>query len=282
MAQTLGAKTDHLRPGLIDLAHTLTAVPATKVASDIGPLWLPAYDSVMTPWIAHHGTWEPDESAFLRSHLKPGMTFLDVGANVGYFSILGARIVGPSGAVVAIEPEPTNYALLCANLWEARAVNVEPIRAAASSFDGPLSLSVSRENCGDHRSFLKRPLDQVLEVVGVRVDEVFAPDARVDVIKIDIQGADHRAVLGMERLVARCEPVLLVEFWPRGIEELGDRPVDVLSCYRGLGLNVSLLAAPGIDTGLAMDQQLVETVATSASGFTTIILTPSARKARTP
>ncbi len=273
---------DHLRPGLIDLAHTLTQVPATRVASDIGPLWLPAYDAVMMPWIAYHGTWEPDESAFLRSRLAPGMTLLDIGANVGYFSILGARSVGPTGTVVAIEPEPANYALLCANLWEARAGNVEPIRAAASSFNGPISLSVSRENCGDHRSFLERPLEQVLEVVGVRVDEMLDRDARVDVIKIDIQGADHRAVVGMEGLLARCAPVLLVEFWPRGIEDLGDRPIDVLSYYRSLGLTISLLAAPEIDAGFPMDPQLVDTVAASESGFTTIILTPPTHQARRP
>ena len=76
------------------------------------------------------------------------MTLLDIGANVGYFSLLGARAVGPAGTVVAIEPEPANYALLCANIWDARVGNVEPIRAAASSYSGPLPLSVSHDNCG--------------------------------------------------------------------------------------------------------------------------------------
>ena len=74
----------------------------------------------MRPWIEHYGVWEPIEASFIRGRLKPGMTLLDIGANVGYFSILGARAVGPSGTVVAIEPEPANYALLCANIWDAR------------------------------------------------------------------------------------------------------------------------------------------------------------------
>ena len=276
MPGLISATVDQLRPSLIDLAATLTRVSAAKVSSDIGPLWLPAEDTVMRPWIAHYGTWEPLEADFLRARLKPGMTMLDIGANVGYFSILGARAVGPAGRVVAIEPEPTNYALLCANLWDARAANVEPIRAAASSFSGAIHLSLSNDNCGDHRSFLERPGEQVLTVAGARIDDVFEVDARVDLVKIDIQGADHRAVLGMEGLLARSRPVLLVEFWPRGIDELGDLPIDVLSYYRSLGFSVSLLPKPGADPGWTMDPRLVQTIRDSDSGFATIILIPTA------
>lgn len=75
---------------------------------------------------------------------------------------------------------------------------------------------------------MRQPHEPILEVAGVRVDELFDPDAWVDVITIDIQGADHRAVMGMEILVARCKPLLLVGFWPQGIEELGERPIEVL------------------------------------------------------
>jgi len=271
MAALISATADQLRPSLFDLAATLAQLSAERLSTDIGHLWLPADDSVMRPWIAHYGTWEPAETGFLRARLAPGMTLLDIGANVGYFSVLGARAVGPSGTVIAIEPEPANYA----HLWEARAANVQPLRAAASSFTGPLPLSISGENCGDHRSFLERPGERVVAVAGVRVDDVLEADARVDVVKIDIQGADHRAVIGMERLLARWQPVLLVEFWPRGIDELGDRPVDVLSYYRSLGFSISLIAGPGADPGWTMDPELVESIRNSDSGFATIILTPS-------
>jgi len=276
MAAVLRTTADQLRPSLFDLAATLARLPAEKVSTDIGPLWLPADDSVMRPWIAHYGTWEPVETGFLRGRLEPGMTLLDIGANVGYFSILGARAVGPSGTVIAIEPEPANYALLCANLWESRVGNVAPLRAAASSFAGPLPLSISSENCGDHRSFMERPGERVVAVAGVRVDDVLEADAHVDVVKIDIQGADHRAVIGMERLLARCRPVLLVEFWPRGIDELGDQPVDVLSYYRSLGFSITSIDQPGADPGWTRDPELVQTVRDSESGFATILLTPSA------
>ena len=275
MPRLTSATTDQLRPSLFDLAATLIQLPVTRVSSDVGALWLPAEDTVMKPWIEHYGVWEPAEASFLRARLKPGMTLLDIGANVGYFSILGAGIVGPSGTVVAIEPEPVNYALLCANIWNARVGNVEPIRAAASSFSGPLSLSVSNDNCGDHRSFLERPGERVLAVPGVRVDEVLEADTRVDLVKIDIQGADHRAVIGMEGVLARWKPVLLLEFWPLGIDELGDRPIDVLSDYRSLGFSVSLIAQPGADSGWTMDSQLVQAIRDSDSGFSTIILIPS-------
>jgi FkbM family methyltransferase len=279
MAALISAAADQLRPSLFELGAALAQLPAEKISTDIGQLWLPADDSVMRPWIAHYGTWEPTEAGFLRARLRPGMNLLDIGANVGYFSILGARAVGPSGTVVAIEPEPANYALLCANLWEARAANVVPLRAAASTFTGRISLSISGENCGDHRSFMERPGERVVAVSGVRMDDVLDADARVDVVKIDIQGADHRAVIGMERLLARWRPLLLVEFWPRGVDELGDRPIDVLSYYRSLGFSVSLIDQPGADPGWTMDPQLVQTVRDSESGFTTLLLTPSAATA---
>jgi FkbM family methyltransferase len=276
MAALVSAAADRLRPSLFELGAALAQVPAERLTTDVGQLWLPADDAVMRPWIAHYGTWEPSESAFLRARLRPGMTLLDVGANVGYFSLLGARAVGPSGTVVAVEPEPANYALLCANLWQAGAGNVVPLRAAASSFNGAISLSISGENCGDHRSFLERPGERIVTVSGVRLDDVLQADAQVDVVKIDIQGADHRAVIGMEGLLARWRPLLLVEFWPRGIDELGDRPVDVLSYYRSLGFSLTVIDRPGADPGWTMDPQLVQAVRDSDSGFATLLLTPSA------
>jgi len=73
----------------------------------------------------------------------------------------------------------------------------------------------------------------------------------------------------------RSKPVLLVEFWPRGIDELGDRPVDVLSYYRSLGFSVSQLSSPGSDPGWTADTHLVQIIRDSESGFATIVLTPS-------
>jgi predicted O-methyltransferase YrrM len=67
-------------------------------------------DEVIRPALEADGRWEPAECAFLRAHLRRGAAFLDVGANIGYMTVLGARACGPDGRVIAIEPEPRNVA----------------------------------------------------------------------------------------------------------------------------------------------------------------------------
>src|SRR4051812_24187462 len=80
--------------------------------TDVGTLGLHAHDRVMTPIISDTGRWEEDEGAWLRSVLAPGQVAIDCGANVGYFSLLMSGVVGPAGAVVAVEPERANLRLL--------------------------------------------------------------------------------------------------------------------------------------------------------------------------
>ena len=241
------------------------------VPTDVGPLWLPADDEVITPWLAEYGTWEVAEGSEIRRLLQPGMTFVDIGANVGYFTLLASDAVGEDGWVISLEPEPDNYALLCANIWDHRCTNVEPLCAAAASTSRPAVLALSETNCGDHRAY-HRPDLQYVRVTGVRVDDVVRPDARVDVIKIDIQGTDHRAVLGMERTLERCHPTLLVEFWPSGIAEAGDRPVDVLSYYHSLGFKIQILEQPGVVYAPDRFQELVRIVEQSELTFATLLL----------
>lgn len=86
-------------------SRPLRSDAVVEAETDIGPLLLHAGDEVMTPLISAQGTWEAEEAAWLRRVLRPGMSVVDVGANVGYFAVLMAQIVGPTGAVVAVEPE---------------------------------------------------------------------------------------------------------------------------------------------------------------------------------
>ena len=86
------------------------------------------------------GTWEPDLAAFVRRRLRPGDTFVDVGANVGYVSALASRLVGPRGAVVAIEPSPPVIAALQETLTRNDLTNVRMVAAAVSDREGELPL----------------------------------------------------------------------------------------------------------------------------------------------
>lgn len=269
-----------LRVGLFDLVPDLHAARAIQTSTDLGPFWLHADDQVITPWIRHYQTWEPDEATLARNFLKPGMTVVDIGANVGYWALLSARLVGPTGRVLAIEPEPANYALLCANVWQAGARNVEPIRAAAHRENGTTPFSLSDVNTGDHRAFQRPTAHRVVHVRSVRLDDLLRADTAIDFVKLDIQGTEHVAVQGMEATIRRVRPTLVVEFWPAGIAEFGDRPIDVLSYYRSLGLAIALPHKPEEHRRPINDRGFVNTIAASKSGFTTLLLSLRPETAR--
>lgn len=211
------------------------------VDSDAGHLALPGFDRFILPSLRTTRQWEAEEAAYLRSIVHPGMTVLNVGANVGYSALLMAGQVGDRGLVVAIEPDPLNFHLLSLNIAHNRVRNVLPIHAAAGEATGSIRLQRSPDNTGDHRT-ANHPLGVApIEVPLVAIDDLIPPEREVDVVMIDAQGYDHRVVQGMTRTIAAWRPQLVLEFWPPGILEVGDDPEQVLSDYRELGYEIFLL-----------------------------------------
>lgn len=224
----------------------------------------------MVPWISEYGQWEPEESALVRSWLKPGMTMIDVGAHVGYYTILAAQCVARSGRVLAIEPDPDNYELLLHNVSSRGLRNVGVLHAAALDTTGPVTLRRSGDNSGDHR-VQSISNDTEPAVSGFALDDLLPDSFPLHVVKVDTQGADHRVVEGLVRTLRRCRPRLVVEFWPPGIVDVD--PADLPDYYRGLGYSIGALETGPLgpsDSGIAF----VEAAAASQHGFLTLILNP--------
>jgi len=170
------------------------------------------------------GMWEPAETLFLLSLVRPGMHFLDVGANVGYFSCLLARVIGSQGEVIAFEPEPENAFLLAANVELTRQLfpNAAPIRAfrcALSDRSGTARLQVYEKNLGLHSLVHASSGSRGVEVKTQRLDDlVFGTEPvitrRVDLIKADTQGSELMMMRGGEQLLRRDRPLLCLEFEP--------------------------------------------------------------------
>jgi FkbM family methyltransferase len=247
---------------------------AVRVQTDVGPLLVSEHDRVIHHILRDTGVWEKEESDALRAMLAPGMTFVDIGAHVGYMSLVAADIVGPRGRGIAFEPAPGNFELLQANLARNGATHVVAIPAAAWNATGPVPFSLSDVNTGDHRAY-PRPGTETLEVQGYAVDDLIPPEVSVDVVKVDAQGTDHLALQGMVRTLFRCRPVLLVEFWPAGITELGDDPLAVLAFYRDLGYQLAVLGSdpPGPEASL---DRILEMAEASPGGFCNLVLRPGA------
>ena len=203
-----------------------------------GMLLLPSADTIITPELISRGVWEPRETRYLTTLLRPGQTFVDVGAHVGYFSLFAARLVGPGGTVVAVEPEPRNLDLLQRNIARNGVDTVRVVPFAAAAAEATMSLALDEENRGGHRLVASDDPQAGPSVRCVRLDDVL-PE-RVDVIKIDAQGYDHEVIEGLERtLAANPKATLLVELSRYELARRGIDPETVFARYEELDFLIS-------------------------------------------
>lgn len=178
--------------------------------------------------------YEPIETELVRQTLRPGDTFVDVGAHVGYYALFAARQVGPTGRVHALEAHPDNHALLEQNIALNAYPNIEAFHVAASDEAGVAELYVSTSgNLGGHAlvpSGGKSEDSPRVEVRTVRLDDHFAEHGlRPDVMKLDVEGAEARVVRGMDETLATGRPhTLFFEFSPGPLRAAGDEPLALL------------------------------------------------------
>ncbi len=164
------------------------------------------------------GSFEPNEFSFLHGFLKPGMVFVDVGANDGYYTLFAARRVGKAGKVVAVEPSTRERVNLRRNLVRNHLDNVHVVPAALGAVAGDADLRLAHGTHSGHNTLGKFAHDDVtpadLERVMVKtLDEVVAELGlgRVDFVKIDVEGAEASVVAGARGALASIRPVMLLE-----------------------------------------------------------------------
>jgi FkbM family methyltransferase len=170
-------------------------------------------------FIALHraGLMGREEAQLLEKLVEPGMQILDVGANIGLYTLLLARLTGDAGRVFAFEPEPDLFSALCENCAANEAVNVTPFRCAAGDTNGRATFQRATFNSGDNRLGASKARAQSIEVDVARLDEVL-PVQTVQFIKLDVQGHEVAALTGMQQLLASSPDVrVLFEFWPAGL-----------------------------------------------------------------
>src|ERR1051325_172065 len=206
-------------------------------------MMLDVLDRTISERIFVDGVWEENETKFLAAILKPGMVFLDIGANIGYFTLFGSELVGTFGKVIAFEPEPSRFSLLTANARQSPCKNIQSVNKAVSNTTGGAALFLaSAKNPGDHRLFDTPDLRDSVEIQTIRLDDFFVEGQEaVDVIKMDIQGAEMLALQGMARVVDRNKSItILTEFWKQGIRNSGYDPKLLLEylCDHGFSLNL--------------------------------------------
>jgi len=192
-------------------------------------------DRFLALWFWKYGVFGAAEVGLLGRLCREGMSVLDLGANVGFHTLLFARSVGAGGHVWAFEPDPDNFSTLCNNLELNSYGNVTAVQAAVGSATGRGSLYRSPFHC-DHRTYPTEEGRREIPVEMISVDEFLPPGQRVDFVKMDIQGAEGMALQGMKRTIASNPGiVILMEFWPEGLRKTGFSPEMVLSELKDIG-----------------------------------------------
>jgi FkbM family methyltransferase len=164
------------------------------------------------------GVYEPEIAAQLRAHLRPGMAMLDVGANIGLFTMLGASLVGPTGHVTAVEPNPSNIRMIEASRRANGFDHVVVAGCAVGQAVGVLELQSSYSNGmtsapgGDLAALLEARLVPAVPLARL------LPERPIGFIKIDCEGAEYTALSSIRDRLRRDRPVIVSEFNPGLLE----------------------------------------------------------------
>ncbi len=207
------------------------------------------------------GRHEPETGAQLKRLIKPGMTVLDIGAHVGYYTRRASDIVGANGRVIAFEPNPTNHAMLKQNVGNRN--NVTLMQVALAEEEGTAELYDYLMMSASGSLHFDETLRDV-QLSGTQRDVDFAPrldgefqpqkytvrtapvdtliaDAgvsRVDVVKMDIEGAEMGALRGMKETIANSpELALVMEYNPLGLQAFGNVPDESLQEVLDMGFS---------------------------------------------
>ena len=189
------------------------------------------------------GRCEPQETLLIRELLTPGMTFVDVGANWGYFTLFGAHLVGSTGRVISVEADPRAWHVLHANVERNLLSQVSLHAVAASDGSGTLSMFTYGHANDDSSNFgvtiadtagpsptgpcfdiPARSLDDLLDETGVE---------RVDLLKMDIEGGEGRALKGLDRHLSKgLIDRILLELHPQYLQQQGETAEGVIALLR--------------------------------------------------
>jgi FkbM family methyltransferase len=217
------------------LVDTYGSTQGAPVGTSIGDLtiYVDPDDTAIGSSLRKSGVYEPQVTATVRKYLKSGDCFVDCGASFGYFSALAGSIVGEEGSVISFEPGPQNQSLLLLNLVAngiltgevhqvALSDNVGVLRYGGTGANGSISpFDGDPNHLGTYDLVRSTTLDNI---VGSR---------KVDMMKVDVEGAEGRVFRGSEQMLKRCSPVLVFEFSPPSLAVTSGMGGDELLQFLG-------------------------------------------------
>lgn len=194
---------------------TIRFGPEDVAVRDFGSfqLLLDRADAALSVHLLHQA-WEPHTTRVMTDLAQPGMTVIDVGANIGWFTMLAASRVGPSGSVIAVEPLSENCRLILGSALMNRFEHVELWPFGLDSHRGWSHFS---SHVGSNGGLTPGSHEDLMSGRGMVIpvfalDEILPAERQVHVVKIDVEGAEHRVVAGAQQTLTRWRPTVISEF----------------------------------------------------------------------
>jgi FkbM family methyltransferase len=227
-------------------------------------LWLHDHrDQHVSKCIAETGVWEAYETELLISRLQDATVFVDVGANIGYYTAIAADQFAGRGYIAAFEPDFDNFQLLNRNLKENNFSQVDAVNAALSDQQGEGHLFLNTSNFGDHQIYddgSGRDCNPITLLNGA--DYLQDKISHIDLLKIDTQGAEFHVVSGLLPLLKASGEKLsmIIEFWPYGLRQAGANAHLLLDLLSSLDLPFAVIDHQGHKLLPCSEKQLIEWV----------------------
>lgn len=179
-----------------------------------------------------NGVYEPLETEIIKKEVKSGDIVLDIGAHIGYYTLILAKIVGENGKVFAFEADPTNFNLLKKNIITNGYKNVILIHNAVSNENKKIKLYLCEYNNGMHRIYKSKFCSSYIEIESTRLDDYFEKinfNKQINFVKMDVEGAELDVLRGMSLLLDKNKKLKIVtEFAPVSLFERGNNPEDFI------------------------------------------------------
>ena len=176
------------------------------------------------------------QTELFKQTLKPGMNVIDVGANIGYYTLLAAKLVG-IGRVWSIEPEPQNFNDLTRNVALNGFLNVTALNVAVGDRKGYTPLYVSAISAGTHSTVCTSNSSKTTISVEIRpLDDIIPRGTGIDLVKTDTEGGDFAVLRGAKRLISDNPKIVWVlEVWPEGLKQVNESIYSLLHLAKSHG-----------------------------------------------
>lgn len=213
-----------------------------SITIDTNRFYAHTLDRMIALIMLKHHLLENFETKVFKKIVRKKWHIVDIGANLGYYTILTGKIIGEKGKVYAFEPNKECAKMLSKNVSANTLYNVEVIQAAVSDKTGTITLYISEDNSGDHRTYNSLEKRKSYTVKTYALDTFFDLNEKIDLVKIDVQGFEMKVLLGMKKLIKKNARIILIcEFWPQGLIEAGYSPIKFLTLIKKLGFSINYI-----------------------------------------